>query len=303
MSLIDARIQESDIFFDVECETCCSRFLWILKRNSWERIVFCLSCKSLFYLSEHKALVDHDEDFTAFNYLAALNFESEVREYRRILETLIEMLPAHEVKKTLHDVGCGTGHFVSLATEYGFETTGNDIWDQMIFLSEQSGHNVYLGPFNPSKHSELHTVTMLCVLAHMDNPWSEVRKIKRSLNLNGILYFHTPRMCLLDYLAIASYLLSATSFPNLLMRRVNKSHRRIYSQKALSTELEKVGLKILKKEKRNVYGLKYSEYLASIGLSSKKALKIGEFIAETGIDRFFPRNRWSVYCAISDLSH
>lgn len=287
----------------MRCETCDSRFLWALKRISWERIVFCLSCKSLFYLSEHKALVDHDEDFTARNYLETINLDGEIREYRKILETLIEMLPAHEINNYLHDVGCGTGHFLTLAKEYGFETTGNDIWDEMIFLSKKSGHNVYLGPFNPSKHFKLHIITMLCVLAHMDAPWLEVQKIISALNQKGILYFHTPRMCVLDYLAIASFILSGKSFPNLLNRRVNKSHRRIYSQKALSAELEKVGLKILKIEKRNVYGLKYSEYLKSIGLSSKKALKIGEFIAETSIDRFFPRNRWSVYCAISDLSH
>lgn len=250
-------------------------------------------------MSKNKSLVDHDEDFTAINYMEALDIDNEMQEYKNILKNLIEMLPSNGKKKTLHDVGCGTGHFINLATESGFKTSGNDTWDQMIFLAKKSGCNVYLGTFNPRKHKELNAATMLCVLAHMDNPWTEIREIIGSLNKDGILYFHTPRMCLIDFIAIACLILSGTLSPALLMRRVSKSHRRIYSRKALFIELEKIGLKIVQIEKRKAYGLKYKEYLTSLGLSKNLATKLAVSITKIGLDRFFPKNRWSVYCTIS----
>ena len=57
--------------------------------------------------------------------------------YDRLEKKLItDYLPAEAEGKKLLDVGCGTGHWSSFFSEYGFEVTGVDISERMIEIAK-----------------------------------------------------------------------------------------------------------------------------------------------------------------------
>ena len=82
----------------------------------------------------------------------------------------------------------------------------------------------------------------------------------------------------------------------MLNRRVNQSHRRIYSKKGLKIELQNANLNILDLNISRGYGLKYSEYFKSMGFSGKTSVKIEKNVKKFKLEKALPHNRWSVYC-------
>lgn len=278
------------------CTTCGSRRAYPLQKSNYTKIIFCFKCWSLFFISNILNELDHEPDFMASHYQEVLNKEGEEKNYCEILKMLSIYLETPNQNIAIHDFGCGPGDFMYFAKNQGFTVTGNDIWDEMIGIAKHKGLNVYLGPFDIEKHKNLSAITFLCVLAHMDEPWKSVSSASKSLSKQGIIYFHTPRFCAIDFVSIFLYFTSFTLYSRMLNRRVNQSHRRIYSKKGLKIELQNANLSTLSLKISRGYGLKYSQYFKSMGFSSKTSLKIEQALIKFRLEKALPRNRWSVYC-------
>lgn len=280
----------------MNCPTCQSKRAYPLQKSNYTKIVFCFRCLSLFYISNIPNELDHEPDFTASQYQEVLNTEGEEKNYNEILKMLSIYLeiPNHDI--TIHDYGCGPGDFMYFAKNQGFNVTGNDVWNEMISIAKQKGLNVYLGQFDIEKHKNLSAITFLCVLAHMDEPWKSISSASQSLSKQGVIYFHTPRFCAIDFVSIFLYFTSFKLYSKMLNRRVNQSHRRIYSKKGLKIELQNANLNILDLNISRGYGLKYSEYFKSMGFSGKTSVKIEKNVKKFKLEKALPHNRWSVYC-------
>ena len=254
----------------VRCPTCNSASCLDLGKISFNSNKLCVNCFSLFHLSASEDESHHDPGMTADRYLEILNCDSEQQNYRYVLSSISGFLPKSTKKHTLHDVGCGTGHFLKAARDYGFQVSGNDIWNDMIEIVKKENLDAYLGIFDSRKHTNLSVITYLCVIAHMDNPWKSLQESSLSLMENGVIYLHTPRLCLIDYVSLFLYFISFKRYSKLLYRRINKNHRIIYSSRALKIAIKNAGFDILRIKKTQGYGLKYAAYLTSLSMGLKK---------------------------------
>lgn len=285
----------------MKCPTCASKFQLTLGNIEPHSNRLCLMCRNLFHIPQNPNAPDHDSNFTAQRYSDILNLVDEEQNYLHIIETIKSLLPASTGTLTLHDFGCGTGNFMKVAQDHGFEVTGNDIWSEMIDIVRKKELTGYLGEFDAEMHSNLSVITFLCVIAHLDNPWMAIQKTSKSISKDGIIYLHTPRLCMIDFVAICLFFLTFKKSSRLLYRRININHRIIYSERALRIAAKEAGFEILAIEKTRGYGLKLSAYFTSLGMAPKLAEIMESLFLFTHLNKLLPQNRWLVFLRIKNF--
>ena len=136
---------------------------------------------------------------------------------------------------------------------------------------------------------------MFCVLAHSINPELLLISIHKSLKQGGVLYFHTPRYCLIDSLAIGLCVLSFGKFNRLFLRRIGGDHKRIYSKKSLALLLKKSGFSVVRMKPEIGYGLKKEAYFRAMGLPKLFSAFLALILNVLAKLEALPRNVFSVY--------
>ncbi len=98
--------------------------------------------------------------------------------------------------RRLLDFGCGTGLFLDVAHERGFDCFGVDLAEDAVEAARRkpSGRNVYAG--SPGDVPELaaggfDVITMWSVLAHLPRPLEDVRLLRSLLAPGGVLLLLT----------------------------------------------------------------------------------------------------------------
>jgi len=280
------------------CETCNARKILQLVRSQNGATYLCTGCRQLMYINFTVA-IDRDMGYTVSEFKNAKDEKAENTFQKDILKKLNQWLPLQKDPYSLHDVGCGTGSFLSLASQGGFFVSGNDIWNEVL---EEAillhGDKVYLGPFDRTRHHNLSAITFLCVIAHFDKPWELIKSLKFCLSPGGIIYFYTPKLCAIDYFCIFLSKFPFNCTGKFLKRRVNNGHRRIYSRKALSIEISKLGFETISLQPIRRYGVRFSRYFLSLGFSKANAVFFGWCLSELGLQKFLPKNQWEVYLRI-----
>ena len=120
----------------------------------------------------------------------AETWRQDAKEYVEVLRTFRETIVA---KKTLLDVGAGTGLFVETANASGLNSMGLEPNGFAVQYARQ--HNIpvvqgFLGEATFDKTFDL--VTMWCVLPHVDDPVATLRKAKQYLSKDGLLLLEVP---------------------------------------------------------------------------------------------------------------
>lgn len=228
-------------------------------------------------------------------YVAAQKAESLSVRYTEALGRLKGLLPGD--RRTLYDVGAGAGAFLAQARQMGFEATGNDISPDAVRLAEQT-HGIKLSTKelrDEIGRDRYDAMTMWCVLAHVDDPRALLSDVHRLLKPGGVLYFHTPRWCLIDVVGLAALRISGGRLDNLTARRMSRAHRRLYSTENLSQLLGSVGFVDLEVRPKAGYSLHTVAYLNSIRVPSSLVAPVAAILDRLIGSALAPRNILDVY--------
>lgn len=153
------------------------------------------------------------------------------------LEIIEEDLPG---KGNLLDIGCGPGHFLSLAKEKGWSVTGCEFNQSCLPHLKKAEIPVINRPIEDSDipDGSLDCVTLFTVLEHIPDPKNLLRQIRRILVKGGVTGILVPNID-----AIANRVLheKSTTFSG-------DVHINLFSDTTLRKMLEETGFEIIGSE-------------------------------------------------------
>ncbi len=243
----------------------------------WRRILRCTACglvraDPLPSLGEKEAVETQGyTDETAFpemrdffaNCHRSFVEDPVIREMRRHLERLEGAIGG---PGTLLDVGAGTGIFMHLARERGWQPDGVDICPLTADkAAEEFGVRITIGPFE-HQHFEgrrFDAAAMLDVLEHVIDPLATLRKVHSLLRPGAALAIAVPNQrCLLTLLVGAYAHLGGPAATDLLGRLYVPPHLHYFTPKTLRRMVETVGFRIVGIQQGSVYLGRYRMSLA-----------------------------------------
>ena len=282
--------------FAADCQACGSARTRSLVEQPTATVARCRACGTAFVLAEsdqssHNDLYNDADGWAGFE--RAQNFESLSRRHNEVLSRLGHLAPG----RRLFDVGAGAGAFLAAARDHGFEVGGNEVSAPAVrSCREQTGIELYHGDDLTSLPAhQADVVTMWCVIAHADDADGLLHGVLHVLSPNGVLYFHTPRWCLIDSLALVLVRISGGRLRSLLNRRINLSHRRLYTTRGVSEQLSRAGLAVERIDVAVAYGFHFRAYLTSIGVPGRAARVAGALLDQLAGAGALPRNTLNVY--------
>ncbi|MBY0544782.1 MAG: class I SAM-dependent methyltransferase [Gammaproteobacteria bacterium] len=98
-------------------------------------------------------------------------------------------------RKTLLDIGCGSGLFIKVAAEQGWSTIGIEMDENAAkFGQEHFGANIRIGTLETALNfnEKFDVITMFDYLEHSSSPKEDITLAKKLLNPNGLLIIRVP---------------------------------------------------------------------------------------------------------------
>jgi SAM-dependent methyltransferase len=175
------------------------------------------------------------------------NFEEDAvtRAFRRALERIGEL---HDPGRML-DVGPGTGIFLHLAREAGWEPHGIDITEQSAKkASEEFDLDIAVGNFEDYAFEEesFDCVTMLDVVEHSLDPVSFLRRGYDLLKPGGLLYVAVPNQGSLLNVLVDAYLHAGGPGKAFLLERLYVApHLYYFDPRVMRYALETAGFEVV----------------------------------------------------------
>jgi len=159
---------------------------------------------------------------------------------KRRAKIINSLLPA-ETEKTLLDIGCAYGPFLSAAKEEGFLPSGIEpAQDAVRYVQEKLGIPIVQGFFPhsplPTPHSPYNAVTLWFVIEHFTDCKTVLAEIKKILKPGGIFAFSTPSFSGISGRSSIRKFLSASP----------ADHRTVWSPKMCRKALAFYGFKVKK---------------------------------------------------------
>ena len=150
------------------------------------------------------------------------------------------------------DIGCGLGHFLLEARQYGWETHGTEINKSAVkYLEKYPQLNVQIGNTEeqmnfPDKYFDV--ITMFGIIEHLVNPIDAIRECYRLLKPGGVLCLQTPTED--GFLRKAGHGLYRLSGEKIRFHVgqfyfLNGGHNLCFSRHSMGTLLEKNGFEIV----------------------------------------------------------
>lgn len=270
-----------------------------------EYVERCAECGSAFFQFGSGESLSHNDQYqddSAYQrYLESSNTETATVRQRQTIERLKTMLADVE-GASLFDVGAGGGDFLALAQGEGFRVTGNEVSRPAIEACRER-HGIELAFGDDLAALATHpvgydAVTMWCVIAHVDDPQKLLSGVRQLLRPGGILFFSTPRYCVIDRFAFILMRLFGERYRRMFDRRINRGHRRQYSARGVEMLLRSEGFTPLSVTPAIGYGLHMERYLSHIGFPEAVARPAGkalDFLANAGLA---PKNILNVYAKV-----
>lgn len=240
-----------------------------------------------------KKMYSDKEGFKHFN--DAMINEKVYNRHDMALQEIRQWLQETTNFPRLLDVGAGSGEFLNMAREFGFEIEGNEISEEAISIAEQR-YDIALRP-QPLEKDErtdfFDVVTMWGLIEHVVEPLSILNQAFRLLRGGGILYIYTPVWCLYDDIGLGFS--RFCGWTRLLDRRITLAHLQLFSIGAMHKVLTAIGFDLLKTDIVCEYNLPVTAYLESLGIPEGIKNSLAVFLAQL-IDRnLFFRNNMRVF--------
>lgn len=187
----------------------------------------------------------HIEDHYQENYYKEWiekQMKQRVPMWKRRLKELIK----HKKAGRLLDVGFGSGTFLKLAREEGFDVFGTEISEYACHYAKNIlGIDVIKGELEaarlPSKSFDL--VTLWHCLEHLPNPKATLKEIHRILKKDGLLVVAVPNLH--NYITRVLYILAKGKKLKLFSMNAKELHLWHFSLCTLTQLLEKAGFKVI----------------------------------------------------------
>lgn len=176
-----------------------------------------------------------------------------IREFRRVLGEIGEV----QRPGRLLDVGPGTGVFLHLARELGWEPHGIDLCPQSATKAAQEFDiQVEVGDFLTFGYEpkSFDCITMLDVVEHTLDPLAFLRRARELLRPGGVLYVAVPNQrCLLTVLLDRYIHLGGPGASWFLERLYVAPHVYYFNPQVLRSAIERASLEPLRLRGGNVY--------------------------------------------------
>ncbi|MDO8753178.1 MAG: class I SAM-dependent methyltransferase [Anaerolineales bacterium] len=172
--------------------------------------------------------------------------------------------------KTVLDIGCGGGLFLSKLKEAGAVTTGIELSDTRAhYAKTKHGLEIIKRPIESEywkeRHGSFDIVTLWDVIEHVNFPLSTLRSAAGMLKNGGILLIDTPcRDAFYHRMGEFTYWISRGQYPtflNTLYSSHQFGHKQILALTEIREMLEAVGLEVLELRKFHELSFPYSFYL------------------------------------------
>ncbi len=151
----------------------------------------CRTCEFIFaWPINNSRLISAYMDMTDEQYEEGEEYRS--MQQRKLLNKLIRVLGRKPAN--LLDIGCGTGHLLSMARQMGIQGVGVEPSRWAVSKARDKGLDVYQGSF---PHPDLSTrifdaITVIDVLEHLSQPREFLAAVARQLAPEGITQIVTP---------------------------------------------------------------------------------------------------------------
>lgn len=261
----------------VPCALCASARYRVIHDMGWRRILRCEGCgltraDPLPSFADKLAIETQGyTDETAFPEVRDF-FKNCHRGY--VDDPVIRTMRAHLVELeqtlgrpgTLLDIGAGTGVFMHLARERGWEPSGVDICPLTAEkAAREFGVQIAVGPFEQHAFGSrrFDAATMLDVLEHVHDPLATLRRVHALLRPGGAIYIAVPNQrCLLTALVDAYARAGGPAADKLLMRLYVAPHLHYFTPRTIRRLVTAAGFRLRTVRQGSVYLGRYRLSLA-----------------------------------------
>jgi 2-polyprenyl-3-methyl-5-hydroxy-6-metoxy-1,4-benzoquinol methylase len=154
---------------------------------------------------------------------------------KRYHELLDRFEPYRRANRII-DVGCGSGLFLRVAAQRGWEVHGTEYGAGPIEACKKAGIAIREGALDPENYPPGHfdVVCSFEVLEHLAHPAQEVERMGRILRKGGLLYATTPNFdCLARRLKPAEW--NVVNFPEHLSYFAPRTFRKMFEDAGMET--------------------------------------------------------------------
>jgi 2-polyprenyl-3-methyl-5-hydroxy-6-metoxy-1,4-benzoquinol methylase len=149
---------------------------------------------------------------------------------------LLDQFESYRELNRLLDAGCGSGFFLDIAKQKGWQSEGTEIGTETVEFCRKKRHIVYEGSIENIKFGEEYDlIASFEVIEHLIDPISHLQRLYDILRPGGVLYVTTP-----NFNAITRHLLKSEwtviTYPE---------HLSYFSAHTLDSALKRVGFKKL----------------------------------------------------------
>ncbi len=181
------------------CPVCAANSTYELCRKNGLAYQGCRSCGHAFVTeppSAERLAVYYASRTSHHQSQSKLAWDYSNLKHRYHFQPMLERIGQHAPKRTLLDVGCSNGAFVSAAMRMRWRASGVDLEAGSVGIGRERGldvHNTHLKDMNYEDRS-FGAVTLWQLIEHLDDPASLLGEIHRILDDQGVLAMSTPNI-------------------------------------------------------------------------------------------------------------
>jgi len=242
------------------CALCGATQYRLMHDMRWRRVLRCAGCGLIradpFPTLQEKVAIETlgYTDETAYPEVRDFVDDPVIRGMRAHLGDLEAALGA---PGTLLDIGAGTGIFMHLARERGWQPSGVDICPLTAEKAEREfGVRIAVQPFEQYglDGRQFDAVTMLDVLEHVLDPVATLRRAHALLRPGGALYVAVPNQRSLLTAVVDAYARAGgPAADKLLLRLYVAPHLHYFTPKTLPRAIETAGFRVHSLHQGKVY--------------------------------------------------
>ena len=249
----------------MKCTTCGSSAIGGYLRSDVGQVLQCASCKDVFLAPEQQESAPeslYSQDY--FTEREGYFFHDGVvdgsgRESPHVADFRagLSLIEAHALpSRSLLDVGCATGSFLSLAQARGWQCRGVEVSAFAAAQArERTGCEVFCGRLEdaPFGASAFDVITMWDLLEHLPEPLQGLEAARRLLKPSGLLLVNTPNEnSLLRKVARLLYRGSGGFMTTPVNRLYHRYHLHYFAAETLSVLFQRAGFELVRMNTKQI---------------------------------------------------